>query len=137
MCMKTYPSKKMDPIWIIEGITNDTIEWAQSFGKFLTVKDAKKPLTTSQIRKFYGELKRIQTDPEKYAQDIPMLRAKLAYAVGRDLDKGVNKSKIKEFHDELIIGLNTLRKNKKMDFIHFVKVVEAIIAYHKYSGGED
>ena len=135
--MKKYPDKKLDESWIQEKITDDAVRWAESFGQFLqsNEKDTK-PLTTNQIRKFFGELKRIQADPEKYHDEIPLLKAKLAYAVGRDIKNGRNKTKIKEFYEELERGIDSIRSNKKDDFIRFVKVVEAIVAYHKFFGAE-
>ncbi|MBG0780971.1 MAG: type III-A CRISPR-associated protein Csm2 [Bacteroidales bacterium] len=142
--MSTYPQKKLDPKWIREGIKDETIEWAKSFGEFLQKDDIRNhgsgPLTSSQIRKFFGELKRIQADPIKYGEDIPLLKAKLAYAVGRDANRSggklVYKSKIKEFYEELETGINAVRPKEKTDINNFVKIVEAIVAYHKYYGGK-
>ena len=142
--MNTYPEKKLDPKWIREGVTDETVEWTKSFGEYLQQDESKNrgtaPLTTSQIRKFFGELKRIQADPVKYGADIPLLKAKLAYAAGRDAQniKGntVYKTKIKEFYEELEKGINTIRINEKADITNFVKLVEAVVAYHKYYGGK-
>ncbi len=140
----SYPEKKLDKSWIQDGITNETVEWAKSFGEFLQNDESRNrgtgALTTSQIRKFFGELKRIQADPVKYKEDIPLLKAKLAYAVGRDaLQRGsqvINKTKIKEFYQELERGINAIRVNEKTDIVNFVKIVEAIVAYHKFYGGK-
>jgi CRISPR type III-A-associated protein Csm2 len=137
--MSTYPQKKLDPKWIREGIKDETIEWAKSFGEFLQRKDKTNPLTTTQIRKFFGELKRIQGNTDLYGEDVPMLKAKLAYAVGRDMSKRHGKitySKLKEFYEELETGINAVRVNEKTDINNLVKLVEAIVAYHKYFGGE-
>jgi CRISPR-associated protein Csm2 len=138
--MNEYPKTKMKQSWIQDQIDEEAVQWAESFGKFLTSSEGETgPLTTSQIRRFYGELKRIQADPSKFQADIPMLKAKLAYAVGRDV-RSHNplkyKSKIKEFYVELAKGIDEVRKNNKNDFINFVKIVEAIVAYHKYHGGK-
>lgn len=139
-----YPAQKLDKSWIQDRITNETVEWAKSFGEFLQNDESRNrgtgPLTTSQIRKFFGELKRIQADPVKYRDDIPLLKAKLAYAVGRDtVQRGnqvSNKTKIKEFYQELERGINSIRVNEKTDVVNFVKIVEAIVAYHKFYGGK-
>jgi len=139
-----YPHIRLRPEWIQEEITDETVEWAKSFGEFLQQDDSRnrgtKPLTTSQIRKFFGELKRIQADPEKYKEEIPMLKAKLAYAVGRDTTsyRGVisNKTKIKEFYEELELGLNNIRPGNNDDIVRFVKIVESIVAFHKFYGGK-
>ncbi|MDD2297338.1 MAG: type III-A CRISPR-associated protein Csm2 [Sphaerochaetaceae bacterium] len=137
----SYPQKRIDKDWIQKEITDETVQWAKSFGEYLQ-SDANrtKPLTTSQIRKFFGELKRIQANPTKYREDIPMLKAKLAYAVGRDSTnfRGqiTNTTKIREFYDELEMGISFIRPNTDKDLVRFIKVVESIVAYHKFFGGK-
>ena len=42
-------------VWITNGITEETIEYARKTGKILA-----RNLSTSQIRNVYGEMKRIQ-----------------------------------------------------------------------------
>ena len=141
--MNKYPTQKLKPEWVQNGITDETVEWAKSFGEFLQQDDGRngtRPLTSSQIRKFFGELKRIQADPIKYQEEIPMLKAKLAYAVGRDTSmwKGQlqHKTKIKEFYEELELGINSIRIGNKDDLVRFVKLVESVVAYHKFYGGK-
>jgi len=144
--MNEYPQKRLDKSWIQEKITGDAVEWAKSFGRFLQSKDSSNPLTTSQIRKFFGELKRIQADPEKYQEEIPLLKAKLAYAVGRDAQVRYDrrtktesltyKTKIKEFYEELEMGIDYIRIDNKEDLVRFVKIVESVVAYHKFYGGK-
>jgi len=137
-----YPHVKLRKEWIQDQITSEAVEWSKSFGEFLQQDDSRnrgtKPLTTSQIRKFFGELKRIQADPEKYKEEIPMLKAKLAYAVGRDKNgRGQSSSKIKEFYEELEKGLDAIRpEDLKTDVVRFVKLVESIVAFHKFYGGK-
>lgn len=139
--MANYPADSLDQKWVQEGIKDETVEWAKSFGEFLQKKDRTNPLTSSQIRKFFGELKRIQSDPEKFQEDVPMLKAKLAYAVGREVNvdfKGnvTHGTKIKEFYEQVEIGINAIRRGNKTDLINLVKIVESIVAYHKYFGGK-
>jgi len=126
--------------WIRNGIDEEAIQWANQLGQRLTQQTGdRKALSASQIRKFFGELKRIQTDPIHYQNDIPLLKAKLAYAVGRvaskNRDRIVYNTKIKDFYDEIIPGIDFIRPNEKRDFNNFVKLIEAIVAYHKYYGG--
>jgi CRISPR-associated protein Csm2 len=123
---------KINPDWIRTGVNNDAVEWAKSFGEFLTQGGRKSSLSTSQIRKFFGELKRIQADYDKLKTELPMLKAQLAYAVGRKPD-----TKIKQFNEEISIALDSVRENNKSDFNNFVKIAEAIVAYHKFFGGND
>ena len=119
--------------WITgdEEMGNEMIEWAKEKGEDLY----KKQLTTSQIRKFYGEVKRIQADFGKYKDDAPMLNAKLAYAVGRKKGKKDGKG--------IELFANTFEKaikegsNSKENFNRLVKILEATVAYHKYFGGKD
>lgn len=139
--MNEYPQQKLKREWVQEGIVDDTVNWAKSFGRFLQSRENNSdPLTTSQIRKFYGELKRVQTSKNK--EDIPLLKAKLAYAVGRDLTGGYgtnqprNQTKIKEFYEELEKGIDAIQQNDEKQLRNFVKIVESIVAYHKYHGGK-
>jgi CRISPR-associated protein Csm2 len=95
----------------------------------------KTKVSTSQIRKFFGALKRIQADFDSSKGEILLLDAKLAYAVGRDVKNGRNQSKIKEFYD-LVSPLIKNVGEDKAKFKHFVNVFEAIVAYHKAAGGQ-
>lgn len=136
-----YPNEKIQQRWIQDKVDDAAVNWAKSFGEFLqSNENQSSPLTTSQIRKFFGELKRIQADPEKYQDDVPLLKAKLAYAVGRETTSNYGKifcrTKIKEFYEELEKGINFIRPNEKKDLLNFVKLIEAIVAYHKYFGGK-
>lgn len=127
--------------WIQNGIDEEAISWANGFGKDLSTKDDKiGPLTTSQLRKFFGELKRIDSDFSRKINDLPMLQPMLAYAVGRDKnERGFNKTKIEVFQKEITKGLKSIRNDEvhqKSDFKNFVKLFEAIVAYHRYYGGK-
>lgn len=136
--MCKYPQQRLKQKWIQSEITDEAVEWTKSFGKYLTeVGDDLKPLTTSQIRKFFGELKRIQADPLKYKEEIPLLKAKLAYAVGRDIKNGRQQTKIKKLYEELELGINSIRNNNVKDLSRFIKMVESTVAFHKYFGGKD
>lgn len=149
-----YPEVKMNKDWVLKGISKDVVEWAKSFGAYLVnkqqnengtieiINSEKKELSTSQLRKFFGELRRIDSDFSRKKNDIVMLKPMLAYAVGRDRDKKNNKNKtrIKEFEEEMSIGIEAIRLgdevHEKNDFKNFLKIFEAIVAYHKFYGGE-
>ncbi len=126
---KQYHGNKEEEIekpkneWITHGINTEAIDWASKAGKHF------KRMTTSQIRKFFGEVRRIQGGLDKYSSDIPMLRAQLAYAAGRN---GSVKSFQKTF-DPLLIEVG----QDKDKFNNFVKLLEATVAYHKYFGGNE
>lgn len=135
-----YPQLKFQESWVRSGIDPTLLEYANSFGEFLKQDVGTKALTTSQIRRFFGEIRRIEADYHNLRAQIIMISPKLAYAVGRDLDKnGRAKSKIHEFYIEIKSGLSFIRygdlNHEESDFKNFVKVVEAIVAYHKFHGG--
>ena len=91
----------------------------------------KKAMSTSQIRKFFGAIKRIQADFDNLKGEIILLEPKLAYAVGKDK----KESKIDEFYKELSPLIKEINEDEKK-FKNFVSIVEAIVAYHKVYGGE-
>jgi CRISPR-associated protein Csm2 len=138
-----YPDQKLDPQWIThEGkIDNDVIEWLESFGKFLAVSSVSEaqPITTTQIRKFFGEVKKIQADFTNKKSEVIMLAPKLAYAVGRDdFNSNLNrkKTKIVEFQKEVDKAIKAVNDNKE-NYDRFVSILEGIVAYHKYAGGKN
>ena len=117
---------------ITDRITEKTVAFAKRFGEYLGRDDKDSDgrrtvagkLTTNQLRKFFGEVKRQQLqgfDESKFV----MLKPKLAYAVGR-ADKS---NKIKEFYKVIVNAMNLVRDEKT--FGNFVRVFEAIVAYHK------
>lgn len=146
--------------WISKKIDTDCIEFCEKFGEYL----AKNGLTTSQIRNVFGELKRIelQSDIEldlnekgevqknKDGQKLKkfkdgvfegetaflLLKPKIAYAAKRKGGDAMNKFKeeIDKAHKA------TFKENKEVDagsFKRFCEFFEAILAYHKASGGRD
>lgn len=135
--MEKYPIKKLDPKWVHQPITQEIVEWCKSFGKYLATGEEKnkiKPMTTSQLRRFFGEVKRIEMQAEVNLADVAMLNPLLAYAVGRD----TNKTAIKMFQEEMSKAISEIRYNEtyKEDFKNFVNIFEAVVAYHKFYGGK-
>lgn len=147
--MESYPEQKLEKEWIRTGVTPDIIDWTKSFGEFLSKNEdtsKKKALTTGQLRKFFGEVKRIDSDVVKHKADIAMLKPLLAYAVGRDKKKEgkimVNKTRIEEFEQELCRAIDAIRMDAgneelKSDYHNFVQIFESIVAFHKYFGGQE
>lgn len=116
-------------------ITEKTVDFAKRFGTFLGVDDKEldkygKPktvaakLTTNQLRKFFGEVKRQQMQGFDKT-DFIMLKPKLAYAVGRS-DKA---SKIKDLYFVLSNAIDKVTDEN--GFRNFIAIFEAIVAYHK------
>ncbi len=130
-----YPETEFNPKWVTgdEDIDDKVVEWTRSFGKFLAQSDrrSKNALSTSQIRKFFGEVKRIQFDFKQNKHKVPLLKAKLAYATG----KAKPHNKIKHFYKQMSMGIPAIKNVD--DFNRFVNISESIIAFHKYYGGND
>ena len=115
------------------------VETLKKWGHYLGEDDNPSPkkLTSSQIRRVFGAVKKIQADFENSKDEIVLLNPKLAYAVGRDYDKQFrkNKTKIKELY-EVLNPLISEIKEDQIKFKNFVNVFEAIVAYHKEKCGD-
>lgn len=95
-------------------------------------------IKTSQIRKIFGEIKDIEKELvgggswKSIETDFYQLKPRLAHAKGRKLIPD-------EFYDVIKISLNKVDVGtdieRKENFKMFVKFLEAVVAYHKYHGG--
>lgn len=122
---------------ITEKITSVTVDFAKEFGEHLGTDDTTKEngtsrpkvvrekLTTNQLRKFFGEVKRQQMKGYNET-DFILLKPKLAYAVGRANGKN---PKIKDFYKVISNAIDYVHDEKS--FRNFIKIFEAIVAYHK------
>lgn len=130
---------------VSEGIKDEHLPLLKKLGRDLGTDDTQKlptgkskvvkaKLTTSQIRKFFGEIKRIQADFDNCKNDIVLLDPKIAYAVGR-AKKNNEPSKIEDFYKEVGPLLSEIRGDKQR-FKNFVNIIEAIVAYHAEAGGK-
>lgn len=141
----TKETIRFDPSWIIndEGLKPNAVDFADAFGKHLidpywnekanAIKPGKRALSTTQLRNFFGEIRRIQL--KGYSKNTPefiMLKPKLAYAKARVLKDGKG-NKIEDF--ELLLSSLISNVSKEQHFLNFVNFVEAIVAYHKAYGG--
>lgn len=84
-------------------------------------------LKTSQIRKVYGAVKKIQMSEKFQRNDLIMLKPKLAYAAARD-------SAVTDLKDALTQAIDRVEDEPKR-FKNFVDFFEATLAYHKAAGG--
>lgn len=82
-------------------------------------------LTTSQLRRFFGEVKRQQLQGYDES-DFVLLKPKLAYAVGRAKEEN---AKIQDFYYVIANAIDKVQNED--DFKRFIKIFEAIVAYHK------
>lgn len=122
--------------WIANSLNEKAILFSEFFGRY--VEEA--GLTTSQIRNVFGEVKRIQmkaTTTETLDElALLMLQPKLAYAAKR-----ADKEGTRELKDVLTEAIKKVLEEgtdieiKKVRFENFSNFFEAILAYHKSSGG--
>ncbi len=139
--------------WITEGFKDDSpVDWAKSFAEHLVKEKENDPLhhlkykgkfdykhqkpvfrktlSTTQLRKFFGELKNIEANTSSISFNlakIKMIKPKLAYAVGREKS---DNPKIKDLYIEFEQAINAISKYEH--FKNFVQLFEAVVAYHKY-----
>lgn len=114
-------------VWIVAGADIDMPAFADAMGKEM----AQGKLTNSKIRNVYGEMKRIQMGEfDKLKSSFYLLKPKMAYAVGREKN-GRGLQLFKCIFDECF-PLVTDQKT----YNNFCNLMEAILAYHKFYGGE-
>lgn len=102
--------------------------------------DKEKPLiTTSQIRKFLSAVNGLENEissckkelDSEIANKIKYLKVKLAYQVGRD-NRNIGLKNLYNEIEPLISQIGTSKDN----YIKVARYIEAIVAYHKFNGGE-
>lgn len=106
---------------ILAGDSETLVDSAEKFGRHLAENDMK----TSQIRKIFGEVKKMQ-GYDKNA--LNLLRPKLAYTAGRH-------KKVRDLQEVLDEAIKMIDDQSK--FENFRNFFEAIVAYHKKYGGKD
>jgi CRISPR-associated protein Csm2 len=135
--------------WFLENVTDETVTYAENLAKHLVEEEkipntnsfVVLPLTTSQLRKFFGVVKNIQLDFSVHGyneSDFVMLKPKLAYAVGRVRQKNskCRERRIEDFAEILSSAMDIVNRSKDRDnaFKNFINFFEAIVAYHKRYG---
>lgn len=121
---------------LINGISSADIQLLKDWGEYLVIEsDGKKRMATTQLRKFFGEVKRLQATG--LLKDVILLEPKMAYAVGRAIkdNRGNPNIKISDFYRCLSPLIRDIDQDKTK-FKNFVNIYEAIVAYHKAAGGE-
>lgn len=100
----------------------------------MAVQFTRDKLKTNQIRNFYSAITRMRADfqqsgftPEIQTQ-LVMLKPKLAYAAGRQTAVRAN------FYPFMKTAIDGVRQAKDLE--KFFLLVESIVAYHKFHGGE-
>jgi CRISPR-associated protein Csm2 len=129
-----------NPEWITRGIDTNGICYAEEFGKHLAGGGGNfnMKLTTSQLRNFFGEVRRIQTGKEFNEMDFLLLKPKLAYATGRQGGMAVKPLKlVLDLAHAAVFKVEEGSKPIEARFKNFVNFFEAVLAYHKGYGGKD
>ena len=109
---------------VIEKGGEPLVTAAESLGQKLA-----RNLKTSQIRKVYGAVKKIQMSDEFRQNDLIMLKPKLAYAAARN-------DAVIDLKDALTQAIDQVGDDPQK-FKNFVDFFEATLAYHKAAGGQD
>ncbi len=120
--VEVVAQQKVDISEIIENGGEPLVAAAESLGRKLA-----RNLKTAQIRKVYGAVKKIQMSEEFNRNELIMLKPKLAYAAAR-------KSEVSDLKDALTQAINEVDSTHK--FKNFVDFFEAVLAYHKFYGGD-
>jgi len=102
-----------------------------------TLANKLKGMKTTQLRRFFGAVKEIETNLngkswKDVEVDFYLLKPKLAYAKGRKLIPA-------EFHEVVKTSMNKVdvgdNEDKIANYKMFVKFLESIVAYHKFHWG--
>ena len=119
---------------VIENGGEALVNGAERLGK--RISDRRNGVTTSQIRRVYSAVKKIQTKVqmgEKFQpNELILLKPKLAYAAARAPE--TRKPNTEKLKDVLTEAIGLVDDDKK--FQNFVAFFEAVLAYHKAFGGE-
>jgi CRISPR-associated protein Csm2 len=111
------------------------VEWSEHLGEFL----ARRGLTTSQIRKVFGEVRRLWMEAQKGWTDVltrkvHLLIPKLEYAARKEVAVKALRAVLVRSIREVLEGENHDEIRKR--FERFVEFFEAILAYHYAFGGK-
>lgn len=124
---------------IIGGDVKTLVLWAQTVGEGLK----NERLTTSQVRGFFGEVRQIeamlgpnpQTIQGEAYKKLVLLKPKLMYQAQRQREQRRNEA-MGRLADLLTRAIDMV-SNDVSRFRNFVDFFEAILAYHKATGGRD
>jgi len=119
--------------WVTNGPQPVLLNKAEKLGERLCGEK----LTTSQIRQVFTKLKAIEA--KGYVEqktEFMMLRPYIAYAAGRQIKvKG-----LQTFKEKVTWGIDAVlagdKETEQSRFHNFCKFFEAVLAYHRASGGK-
>ncbi len=138
--MANIPAQDMREIISNEARADLVVKYADALGQ-----DLSKILNTAQIRALFGEVRQIEgqmsVDHAKAWRRLYLLKPKMAYRVRRAQGQGVRGlvEVLNPAVDEVLKATGKTREEteliQKAYYKHFVEFFEAILAYHKYYGG--
>lgn len=113
---------------IVDGDAQALVEKAEGLGRELS-----KPLSTSQIRSLFTEVRQIEAEwqhnPERAHRRLILLKPKMAYRAKKESGQGVRALV------DILTPCIDLVQGDPVRFRRFVEFFEAILAYHKAYGG--
>ena len=124
--------------WITgDSLSEEAVREAENLGQRLAPENRNdfNAMTSSQLRRFFGELKKIQleakvqSDSEFKPLKVKLLKPKLAYAKGR----ATRENRIGIFYNEVGVAIDAIQTRQHL--LNFVDWIEAVVAYHKFFGG--
>ncbi|CAD6491750.1 MAG: hypothetical protein LAKADJCE_00178 [Candidatus Argoarchaeum ethanivorans] len=131
--------KKIDNLQNMGELDEKTIAEENGYAESVAVdRDINKPLKTTQLRKIFDRVKTIERKLNEdgwdaVQPDFYMLRPELAYAKARKLIPDQFFRLMDACMKQVDKGNN---EQKKENYTKFVRFLEAIVAYHKYHGGD-
>ena len=120
--------------WVTSGPQLDLLQAAEELGKQLY----KDKLTTSQIRQVFTRLKSIEAKGYSGQRtEFMMLKPYIAYAAGRQGKvQGLETFKEKITYRRRPSPASESQEEQQKRFYNFCKFFEAVLAYHRASGGK-
>lgn len=119
---------------IKNGFNLELMRKVEDLGNFVKAEG----LSTSQIRHIFTKIKEIEAKGiEKMEAELLMMKPLTAYAAKRHNKKGLSTFKQVIIDNGIEEVLSAKEPGiKKERFANFVKLVEAVLAYHKAAGGK-
>jgi CRISPR type III-A-associated protein Csm2 len=97
-----------------------------------TIAGKKGEMNFTQIRKFFGHIKKVETSELKGKKDTDAIDKSKLYLLMPELAYGLGRRVIsKDFYEIIKICLNNNKITTVLDFKRFIQLLTAVIAYHK------
>jgi CRISPR-associated protein Csm2 len=133
------------PVERIKATSREFLKWtpqerlqnAMELGKYLS-----RNLRTNQVRRVLETARRVHLSirgegNKNFVEDIVKMRYLLAYAVGKETNRH-KKDALRTLYDVLDPMLEVIMKDPKPEnFEVFYDFLQAVVAYHKFYGGND